>query len=87
MNTDVFDPLTAQQLPKPRLIRDETVDTMGGCVVDRVLQICASPSHPPPYEAARVLCHAGVYRIYEGTTQILQLQIARHMLREWAAQE
>jgi acyl-CoA dehydrogenase len=23
------------------------------------------------------------YRIYEGTTQILQLQIAKHMLREF----
>ena len=29
---------------------------------------------------------ARTYRIYEGTTQILQLQIVKHMLREWAAQ-
>lgn len=86
MNTDVFDPLIAEQLPKPRLIRDETVDKMGGCVVDSVLKICASTSHLAPYEAASVLCHAGVYRIYEGTTQILQLHIAKLMLRKWAAQ-
>ena len=30
---------------------------------------------------------ARIYRIYEGTTQILQLQIAKHMLREWAADQ
>jgi alkylation response protein AidB-like acyl-CoA dehydrogenase len=29
---------------------------------------------------------ARVQRISEGTTQILHLQIARHMLREWAKQ-
>ncbi len=29
---------------------------------------------------------ARTYRIYEGTTQILQIQIVKHMLREWAAQ-
>ena len=35
------------------------------------------------YDAERFLRNARVYRIYEGTMQILKLQIAKHMLREF----
>ena len=35
--------------------------------------------------AAQFFRDARIYRIYEGTTQILQLQIAKHMLREFNA--
>ena len=38
------------------------------------------------YDAERFFRDARIYRIYEGTTQILQLQIAKRMLREYAAQ-
>ena len=37
------------------------------------------------YEAERFFRDARLYRIYEGTTQILQLLIARNMLKEFAA--
>jgi acyl-CoA dehydrogenase len=37
------------------------------------------------YDAERFFRDSRIYRIYEGTTQILQLQIAKHMLREYAA--
>lgn len=59
---------------------------MCGRVVDRVVQIYGGAGYLAEYEAERYFRDARVYRIYEGTTQILQLQIAKHMLREWAAQ-
>jgi acyl-CoA dehydrogenase len=59
---------------------------MCGRVVDRVVQIYGGAGYLAEYEAERFFRDARVYRIYEGTTQILQLQIAKHMLREWAAE-
>ncbi len=58
---------------------------MCGRVADRVVQIYGGAGYLAEYEAERFFRDARVYRIYEGTTQILQLQIAKHMLREWAA--
>ena len=58
---------------------------MCGRVVDRVVQIYGGAGYLAEYDAERFFRDARVYRIYEGTTQILQLQIAKHMLREWAA--
>ena len=58
---------------------------MGGRVVDRVVQIYGGAGYLAEYEAERYFRDARIYRIYEGTTQILQLQIAKHMLREWEA--
>jgi acyl-CoA dehydrogenase len=57
---------------------------MCGRVVDRVVQIHGGAGYLAEYDAERFFRDARVYRIYEGTTQILQLQIAKHMLREWA---
>ena len=37
------------------------------------------------YEAERFFRDARIYRIYEGTTQIMQLVIAKQMLKEFAA--
>ena len=59
---------------------------MCGRVVDRVVQIYGGAGYLAEYDAERFFRDARIYRIYEGTTQILQLQIAKHMLREWAAQ-
>ena len=59
---------------------------MCGRVVDRVVQIYGGAGYLAEYEAERFFRDARVYRIYEGTTEILQLQIAKHMLRDWAAQ-
>ena len=59
---------------------------MCGRVVDRVVQIYGGAGYLAEYDAERFVRDARIYRIYEGTTQILQLQIAKHMLREWAAQ-
>jgi acyl-CoA dehydrogenase len=56
-----------------------------GRIVDRVVQIFGGAGYLAEYEAERFFRDARVYRIYEGTTQILQLQIAKHMLREFNA--
>ncbi|MEM1196046.1 MAG: acyl-CoA dehydrogenase family protein [Pseudomonadota bacterium] len=58
---------------------------MCGRVVDRVVQIYGGAGYLAEYEAERYFRDARIYRIYEGTTQILQLQIAKHMLRDWEA--
>jgi len=60
---------------------------MCGRVVDRVVQVYGGAGYLAEYEAERFFRDSRVYRIYEGTTQILQLQIAKHMLREWAANQ
>ncbi len=57
---------------------------MCGRVVDRVVQVYGGAGYLAEYDAERFYRDARIYRIYEGTTQILQLQIAKHMLREWA---
>lgn len=59
---------------------------MCGRVVDRVVQIYGGAGYLAEYDAERFFRDARVLRIYEGTTQILQLQIAKHMLREWKAE-
>lgn len=59
---------------------------MCGRVVDRVVQIYGGAGYLAEYDAERFYRDARIYRIYEGTTQILQLQIAKHMLREWEEQ-
>ena len=56
-----------------------------GRIVDRVVQVYGGAGYLAEYEAERFFRDARIYRIYEGTTQILQLQIAKHMLREFHA--
>ncbi|PZU51193.1 MAG: acyl-CoA dehydrogenase [Sphingomonas sp.] len=56
-----------------------------GRVVDRCVQIHGGAGYLSEYEAERFFRDARLYRIYEGTTQILQLLIARNMLKEFAA--
>lgn len=56
-----------------------------GRIVDRVVQVYGGAGYLAEYDAERFFRDARVYRIYEGTTQILQLQIAKHMLREFSA--
>ncbi len=58
---------------------------MCGRVVDRCVQIHGGAGYLAEYDAERFFRDARIYRIYEGTTQILQLQIAKHMLREFSA--
>lgn len=60
---------------------------MCGRVVDRVVQVYGGAGYLAEYDAERFFRDARIYRIYEGTTQILQLQIAKHMLREWTAEQ
>ena len=59
---------------------------MCGRVVDRVVQIYGGAGYLAEYDAERFFRDARIYRIYEGTTQILYLQIAKHLLRDWSAQ-
>ena len=56
---------------------------MCGRVVDRVVQVYGGAGYLAEYDAERFYRDARIFRIYEGTTQILLLQIAKHMLREW----
>ncbi|MFM2100813.1 MAG: hypothetical protein RLZZ366_2352, partial [Pseudomonadota bacterium] len=58
---------------------------MCGRVADRCVQIHGGAGYLAEYEAERFFRDSRIYRIYEGTTQILQLAIAKNMLREFAA--
>ncbi len=58
---------------------------MCGRVADRCVQIHGGAGYLAEYDAERFYRDARIYRIYEGTTQILQLAIAKNMLREFEA--
>ncbi|MET0371620.1 MAG: acyl-CoA dehydrogenase family protein [Sphingobium sp.] len=58
---------------------------MCGRVVDRVVQIHGGAGYLSEYEAERLFRDARIYRIYEGTTQIQQLVIAKQMIRDFEA--
>lgn len=55
-----------------------------GRVADRCVQIYGGAGYLAEYPAERFFRDARILRIYEGTTQIMQLQIAKHMLRDFA---
>jgi len=55
-----------------------------GRVADRVLQIFGGSGYVADYPIERLWRDARVLRIYEGTSQILQLVIAKNMLRRGA---
>lgn len=57
-----------------------------GRVADRCVQIYGGAGYLAEYEAERFFRDARILRIYEGTTQIMQLQIAKHMLREFKSE-
>ena len=58
---------------------------MCGRVADRCVQVHGGAGYLAEYEAERFFRDARIYRIYEGTTQIMQLVIAKNMLRNFAA--
>ncbi len=58
---------------------------MCGRVADRCVQIHGGAGYLAEYEAERFFRDVRIYRIYEGTTQIMQLVIAKQMLRDFAA--
>jgi acyl-CoA dehydrogenase len=57
-----------------------------GRVVDRCVQVFGGAGYLAEYPAERFFRDARILRIYEGTSQIMQLQIAKHLLREFAAE-
>jgi acyl-CoA dehydrogenase len=59
---------------------------MCGRVADRVVQIHGGAGYLREYDAERFYRDSRILRIYEGTTQIQQILIAKGMLREFAAQ-
>ncbi|MET0250048.1 MAG: acyl-CoA dehydrogenase family protein [Sphingobium sp.] len=59
---------------------------MCGRVVDRVVQIHGGAGYLAEYDAERFFRDARIYRIYEGTTQIQQLVIAKQMIRDFQSQ-
>jgi len=58
---------------------------MCGRVADRVVQIHGGAGYLKEYEAERFFRDSRIYRIYEGTTQIQQLVIAKNMIRDYEA--
>ncbi|UZK67302.1 acyl-CoA dehydrogenase family protein [Sphingomonas sp. M1-B02] len=56
-----------------------------GRIADRCVQIHGGAGYLRAYDAERFFRDSRVYRIYEGTTQVLQLVIAKRLLREAAA--
>jgi acyl-CoA dehydrogenase len=56
-----------------------------GRVADRVVQIHGGAGYLQEYDAERFMRDVRVYRIYEGTTQVQQLIIAKNMIREFQA--
>ena len=57
-----------------------------GRVVDRCVQVYGGAGYLAEYPAERFFRDARILRIYEGTSQIMQLQIAKHLLREFASE-
>jgi len=58
---------------------------MCGRVADRCVQIHGGAGYLAEYSAERFFRDSRIYRIYEGTTQIMQLVIAKQMLRDFAS--
>lgn len=54
-----------------------------GRVADRCVQIYGGAGYLAEYPAERFFRDARILRIYEGTSQIMQLQIAKQLLREF----
>jgi len=59
---------------------------MCGRVADRVVQIHGGAGYLKEYNAERFFRDSRLYRIYEGTTQILQLVIGKRILKAKAAE-
>ncbi len=55
-----------------------------GRIVDRVVQIYGGSGYLREYEAERFYRDSRIYRIYEGTTEIMQLMIAKTVLQKYA---
>ena len=58
---------------------------MAGRVVDRAVQIFGGSGYIADYGVERMYRAARLFRLYEGTTQIQQIVIARNMIRELRA--
>ncbi len=56
---------------------------MCGRAVDRAVQVFGGSGYVADHGVERMYRDARLYRIYEGTTQIQQIVIARNMIREW----
>ena len=71
----------------PALEPTEHVGTVRwiGRVADRNVQIHGGNGYIRDYAAEQLYRDSRLYRIYEGTTQIQQLIIARNMIREAAS--
>ena len=58
-----------------------------GRIADRAVQIYGGAGYMAEYDVERFFRDVRVYRIYEGTTQIQQLVIAKAMLRELCSRQ
>jgi len=55
---------------------------MVGRVADRAVQIHGGAGYMQEYAVERLYRDVRLFRIYEGTSQIQQLVIAKHLIRE-----
>ena len=56
-----------------------------GRIVDRVVQIYGGAGYLQEYEAERFFRDSRIYRIFEGTTEIMQLVIAKETLKHYGS--
>ena len=73
--------MAATSAPKPacaKLFASE----MCGRVADRAVQIHGGAGYVSDYAIERFTATCGCFRIYEGTSEIQRLVIARNMIRE-----
>ena len=56
-----------------------------GRIADRAVQVFGGAGYMAEYEAERFYRDVRVYRIYEGTSQIMQIVITKAMLRQFAS--
>ncbi len=82
--------------PRARADQGESIATLAACcklfasemvgrVADRAVQIHGGAGYVADYAVERFYRDVRLFRIYEGTSQIQQIIIARSMLREAAA--
>ena len=67
----------------PVFLAPALASEMCGRVADRVVQIHGGAGYLKEYLAERFYRDCRIYRIYEGTTQIQQLVIAKNMIRDY----
>ena len=76
---------TGERIAVPAACTKMFASEMCSRVADRCVQILGGAGYLQEYDAERFYRDSRIYRIYEGTTQIQQLIIAKNMIRDFNA--